>query len=234
MRQQELKVLVAAESPNVRWMLSDLASAEPGVAVVGQAGNSAKAIDLARRLRPDVALVDCCLPHGLGIDSVRLSRIGGLDTALFISEEVQVTRAIVLVNLDHATFQEEDPTLTRRVCLCREEGTRTVTFSLQRLSQEASPPKGLVFADLRMMERAPARNKVMEIAEGVMIISSLALMGGLGLIATFVLAPAGAALALAGLGGLFLGLATQVAATVWLRLRGPLSQRSARQEKSDV
>lgn len=223
MRQQELKVLVAAESPNVRWMLSDLASAEPGVAVVGQAGNSAKAIDLARRLRPDVALVDCCLPHGLGTDSVRLSRIGGLDTALFISEEVQVTRAIVLVNLDHATLQEEDQTLTRRVCLCREEGTGTVTFSLQRLSQEASLPKGLVFADLRMMERAPARHKVtnihkvISIAEGFEIGGGLLLLGGLCLTITFFLAPAGVVLALAGATGLFLGLVARIAAGVGLR-----------------
>lgn len=212
---QKLRVLVAAEYPAVRQSLSDMVREEPGVIVVGQAENSSRAIALARTLRPDVALVDCHLPQAQGSDFNRLSRIAGLDTAWIISEEVRNTQAIVLVNLNEAIFQEDALILTRKVSFYKEEGTSSVAFTLRQLCQEDLLPANPVFANLQVEERAPARPKVVAVAEGVFFVSSLALIGGLLLTGTFILTPVGAAVALVGLGGLFLGLVMRVLASVW-------------------
>ena len=66
-----LRVLIAEDEPSVRAALSDLVDSEPGLEVVGVAGDANAAIVAARELTPDVALVDVRMPGGGGPHAIR-------------------------------------------------------------------------------------------------------------------------------------------------------------------
>jgi two-component system LytT family response regulator len=65
-----LRVLVVDDEPLARRRLCRLLAAQPGVAVVGQAGDGMCAIALTAELRPDVVLLDIQMPAPSGIDVV--------------------------------------------------------------------------------------------------------------------------------------------------------------------
>jgi DNA-binding NarL/FixJ family response regulator len=68
----DLRVLVVDDEPLVRQGLALILSAEPGLAVVGEAGDGAGAVASARRLRPDVVCLDVRMP---GIDGIRATEL---------------------------------------------------------------------------------------------------------------------------------------------------------------
>ncbi len=66
-----VRVLVADDQEIVRTGLTMILDALPGIDVVGQAGNGREAVALARRLRPDVCLLDIRMPEMDGIEATR-------------------------------------------------------------------------------------------------------------------------------------------------------------------
>lgn len=74
-----IRVLVADDQELVRTGLSMILDAQPGVEVVGQAANGAEAVAMARRLRPDVCLLDIRMPEMNGIEATRA--LAGPDVA---------------------------------------------------------------------------------------------------------------------------------------------------------
>ena len=64
-----LSVLIADDHPVVREGLHGMLAAEPGVAVVGEAGSGDEAVAMARRHRPDVVLMDLRMPGGDGVQA---------------------------------------------------------------------------------------------------------------------------------------------------------------------
>jgi DNA-binding NarL/FixJ family response regulator len=66
-----IRVLVADDQEMVRSGLRLILSAQPGITVIGEAADGAEAVALARRLRPDVCLVDIRMPRLDGIEVTR-------------------------------------------------------------------------------------------------------------------------------------------------------------------
>lgn len=66
-----ISVLIAEDEPTVREALSDLVETEDDLEVVGMAENAERAVELARRFRPDVALLDVRMPGGGGPKAAR-------------------------------------------------------------------------------------------------------------------------------------------------------------------
>ncbi|WP_103384026.1 response regulator [Pseudonocardia dioxanivorans] len=64
-------VLVADDQEMVRTGFRLLLGAEPGIEVVGEAGTGAEAVERARRLRPDVVLMDIRMPELDGLEATR-------------------------------------------------------------------------------------------------------------------------------------------------------------------
>ncbi len=67
-----IKVLVADDQEMVREGFSALLDAQPDIEVVGSAGDGAEAVALARRLAPDVVLMDIRMPGTDGLTATRL------------------------------------------------------------------------------------------------------------------------------------------------------------------
>jgi DNA-binding NarL/FixJ family response regulator len=67
-----LRVLVADDQDLVRTGLAMILQAQPGIEVVGEATNGRDAVALARRLRPDVCLLDINMPEMDGIEATGL------------------------------------------------------------------------------------------------------------------------------------------------------------------
>ncbi|MEU4387780.1 response regulator transcription factor [Promicromonospora sp. NPDC023805] len=67
-----IRVLVADDQEIVRTGLTMILNAQEGIEVVGQAADGRTAVELAQRLRPDVALLDIRMPDIDGIEATRL------------------------------------------------------------------------------------------------------------------------------------------------------------------
>ncbi|MFJ9030481.1 response regulator [Streptomyces sp. NPDC102274] len=88
---EPIRVLVADDQPLLRGSFRVLIDTAPGLTAVGEAGNGAEAVESARRLRPDVVLMDIRMPGMDGIEATR--RIAG-------SPETAGTRILILTTFD--------------------------------------------------------------------------------------------------------------------------------------
>ncbi|GAA4254807.1 response regulator transcription factor [Dactylosporangium darangshiense] len=66
-----IKVVIADDQRMVRAGLRMVIETEPDMAVVGEAGDGVEAVALARRLRPDVVLMDIAMPRQDGLAATR-------------------------------------------------------------------------------------------------------------------------------------------------------------------
>ena len=78
-------VLLADDHRIMREGLRALLSGQAGVSVVGEAADGPSALEQARRLRPDVVILDIGLPH-----------LSGIEVATRISAELPRTRTVAL------------------------------------------------------------------------------------------------------------------------------------------
>lgn len=67
-----IRILVCDDQSLVRTGYATIFAAQPGLEVVGEAGNGREAVDSALRLRPDVVVMDVRMPVLDGIEATRL------------------------------------------------------------------------------------------------------------------------------------------------------------------
>jgi two-component system chemotaxis response regulator CheB len=82
-----IRVLVAAGSIILRERLVALLSADPEIEVVGQATHRSKAVDAAKRLRPDVIAIDVHLPDSGGLDVTKEIMTESPTAIVIVSDE---------------------------------------------------------------------------------------------------------------------------------------------------
>lgn len=219
MQRQNVRVLLASEYPQVRHFLREIVEEKDGAVIVGQAENATTTLTLARNLRPNVAIIDCYLPYVVGLDAIPLSRIGGLETAQTISQEIPNTRVVLVTNLDTGDLSEHSWGPDIATSLCRESKGACIPFTLHELHQEAVPLGTLVFANVEVKKQYALRQKVSNISDKAILFGSLGILGGLSLMLTIILAGAGVFLALAGATAVFLGLMGKLITLRWPKAR---------------
>ncbi|TDB69657.1 response regulator transcription factor [Micromonospora sp. KC723] len=95
MKSSSIRVLVADDQDTVRRGLRRLIDGQPDMSVVGEAGDGWTAVELARSLRPDVALVDIRMPELDGLEVTRL--LAGPTVAVPV-------RVVVVTTFDHDDY----------------------------------------------------------------------------------------------------------------------------------
>lgn len=216
MSDSTLRVVVASERPEFRQMLAGVVEREPGAVVVGQAENSLRALALARQLRPQVALVDPELPYIAGLESQRLSRMSGLDTAVNISHELPSVAAVLVSNPQPAEAAATGPGDPQLWVYGETAGAR-MPVRLHDLMAGTPAARRLVFGGIKLGEAVVTRVTLAEVADKLVLCGGLGIMGGLGLMVTLVLAGAGIALAAGGAATLLLGFAGKLVASARTR-----------------
>ena len=84
-----IRVLVADDQRLVRSGFRMILRAEPDIEVVGEAGDGVEALAEARRLRPDVVLMD-----------VRMPKVDGIEATRRLLREPEAPRVLVLTTFD--------------------------------------------------------------------------------------------------------------------------------------
>jgi CheY-like chemotaxis protein len=187
MQRQNVRVILASEHPEVRHFLREVVEEESGAVILGQAENATEALALAEHLRPDVAIIDCYLPHTMGSDTILLSRVGGLDTAQSISEEIPNIRVILLNNMDTVILPYRSLNQDVGAFFSMERMATNIPFTLQDLCHEVVPSNALIFANVETKQEATIRQDVLfgglGILGGLMLMVALAFAGAFAFVA---------------------------------------------------
>jgi DNA-binding NarL/FixJ family response regulator len=79
-----VRVLLVDDQPLLRTGFRMVLGSEPGLTVVGEAGDGEEAVDLARRLQPDVVLMDIRMPRLDGVEATRRIVEAGLRARVLV------------------------------------------------------------------------------------------------------------------------------------------------------
>jgi EAL domain-containing protein (putative c-di-GMP-specific phosphodiesterase class I)/DNA-binding NarL/FixJ family response regulator len=157
---EAIGVLIADDDQNVLDVLTALITAEPTLRVVGAVKDAESAIDVANKVRPDVALVDARMPGG-----------GGVRAAREIKRRCPSTKVIGL------SAHEDPDTIVSMIeagavaYVAKGDSTDEILNAIHRWTDErAAPPTGVVrlaaeaLAERHALEmrRAPARRRAVE------------------------------------------------------------------------
>ncbi len=116
-----IRVIVADDQQIVRAGLTMILDAQPDIEVIGSAADGSEAVELARRLRPDVCLFDIRMPVMDGIEATR--QLAGPDA----HEPMAV---VIITTFDHDEYVHGALTAGARGFLLKDAGPELLTQAI--------------------------------------------------------------------------------------------------------
>ena len=161
MNEPHVKLLLVDDHKVLRLGLTSLFATVPHFTLVGEAGSVAEAVEAARRLEPDVVLMDVRLPDGTGVEACRDIRSERPATRVLMLTSYADEDAVVASILAGASgylLKQTDPerlveaveAVARGESLLDRAVTQTVLTSMRKLS---TPGADDPLADLSERER---------------------------------------------------------------------------------
>lgn len=178
---QGLRIVLASEHPEMRYLLKKIITEESGNVIIGQAENVPRTMTLTRNMRPEMAIIDSNLPHAIGIDGIPLSRAGGLDAAQAISEELPGVRVVLVNNLDSQVLSRAGTDSTEPGYFSMRINGAAKPILLRELNREAQPGRGPVFVELGFVQQTFLQRNLSSLSDTALITGGFATAIGLSL-----------------------------------------------------
>jgi two-component system, LytTR family, response regulator len=155
------RVLIVDDEPLARMRLEDLVANVAGATVVGTASNGIEAIELIRRLTPDVVFLDVQMPGKTGIDVVREIGPANMPATIFVTafdqfavQAFDVAAVDYLVKpFDDERFEEAFRRARHRLSLEGMSHLREQLLSVLQLPGGAPAPTAPIAEPLKYLER---------------------------------------------------------------------------------
>lgn len=126
------RVLLANRQPIVRHGVRALLASEPDLEVVAEAVSGSEAVQLARRLRPDVVLVDMLMPAIDGISVTRMIRADMPETQVIVMTGVdEDAAAIEAIRAGAAAYLLKDARVDVLLRTIRSAGSGQVALPME-------------------------------------------------------------------------------------------------------
>ena len=165
------RVLIADDHDIVREGIKNLLRRD-GFEIVGEAANGREAVALAKKLRPDVALLDVSMPLLNGIDVARELRVACPHTKMILltmhRDEHYVLEAlragikgyVLKTQVSADLVKAVEATLRGEVYLCSGVSGAVVKAALQSDSTEVNPPTQRERAVLQLIAEGKSNKEV--------------------------------------------------------------------------
>jgi DNA-binding NarL/FixJ family response regulator len=115
------RLLIADDNPPLRYLLRSLLE-QQGYEICGEAEDGLQAIDLAKQLKPDLILLDACMP-----------KLGGPQVASVLKRMVPKTRIILFTFFDDTIGKELAAAAGVDLVLSKADGMAKLLPSVQSL-----------------------------------------------------------------------------------------------------
>lgn len=128
-----LRILIADDHELIRRGLRSLLGAKSNWEICAEAKDGRDAVELAKKLLPDVVLLDISMPHCNGLEAARLIR-----------NAVPQTKIIILSQHDSANLLENVREAGAHGYICKADLVRDLPRTIEGLFQEGDAPKGAI------------------------------------------------------------------------------------------
>jgi two-component system, NarL family, nitrate/nitrite response regulator NarL len=81
---RSIRIVIADDHPIFRDGLRKLLESEPGLQVVGEAGDGGEAVTMSQHLKPDILLLDLSMPRVPGLDAVAALQQSGANVKIIL------------------------------------------------------------------------------------------------------------------------------------------------------
>jgi DNA-binding NarL/FixJ family response regulator len=126
-----LEILVVDDEPDIRFMLRMTVGREPGIEIVGEAGDGVEAVQLVREKCPDAVLLDIGMPV-----------MDGIEATPYIRTACAETKIVIFTAYINENLLQRALDLGADLCLPKTTPPKEITRTVTRLCSLRQPPEG--------------------------------------------------------------------------------------------